>query len=44
MSIDDKKKLERIIYNFIEAEDQMLQDTFVNAVKYAYKVFREIEK
>ena len=31
-----------IVSNFIEAEDQMLEDTFVNAVKYAYKVLKEI--
>ena len=40
---EDRVKLEEIIYSFIEAEDQMLEDTFVNAVKYAYKVFKEIE-
>ncbi|MBO4815786.1 MAG: hypothetical protein J5507_02390 [Clostridia bacterium] len=40
---EDRVKLEKIIYSFIEAEDQMLEDTFVNAVKYAYKVFKEIE-
>ena len=39
----EKAKLEQIISNFIESEDQMLEDTFVNAVKYAYKVFKEIE-
>ena len=43
ISENDKAKLEEIISNFIEAEDQMLEDTFVNAVKYAYKVFKEIE-
>lgn len=40
---EDRVKLEKIIYSFIETEDQMIEDTFVNAVKYAYKVFKEIE-
>ena len=40
---EDRVKLENIICSFIEAEDQMLEDTFVNAVKYAYKVFKEID-
>ena len=41
-SEEEKKRVERIIDNFLGAEDQMLEDTFVNAVKYAYKVFKEI--
>ena len=40
---EDRVKLEEIIYSFIEAEDQMLEDTFVNAVKYACKIFKEVE-
>ena len=40
---EDRVKLEEMICSFIEAEDQMLEDTFVDAVKYAYKVFKEIE-
>ncbi|MBO4815747.1 MAG: hypothetical protein J5507_02180 [Clostridia bacterium] len=43
ISKEEKVKLEQIVSNFIEAEDQMLEDTFVNAVKYAYKVLKEIE-
>lgn len=43
ISKEDRVKLENIIYSFIDAEDQMIEDTFVNAVKYAYKVFRKIE-
>ena len=39
---EDRVKLEEIIYSFIEAEDQMLEDTFVNAVKYACKIFKEV--
>lgn len=43
ISKKDLEKVEKIISSFIDAEDQMLEDTFVNAVKYAYKVFKEIE-
>ena len=43
MQKEDKVKLENIIYSFIEAEDQMLEDTFVNAVKYSYRVFQELK-
>ena len=38
----EKLKVEKIIESFINAEDQMLVDTFVNAVRYAYKVFLEL--
>lgn len=40
---EEREKIEEIIYRFIDAEDQMLEDTFVNATKYAYKVFSEIK-
>ena len=43
ISKKELEKVEKIISGFIEAEDQMLEDTFVNAVKYSYKVFKEIE-
>jgi len=43
ISKKDLEKVEKIISDFIEAEDQMLEDTFVDAVKYAYKIFKEIE-
>ncbi len=42
-SDEEKKRVEKIIDNFLGAEDQMLEDTFVNAVKYAYKVFLELK-
>ena len=38
----EKLKVEKIIESFINAEDQMLVDTFVNAVRYAYKLFLEL--
>lgn len=38
----DTEKLEQLIDAFISAENQMLEDTFVFAVKYAYQVFNEI--
>lgn len=38
----DTAKLEQIIDAFIYAQTQMLEDTFVFAVKYAYQVFNEI--
>ena len=41
---NDTAKLEQIIDAFISAQNQMLQDTFVYAVKYAYEVFNEISK
>ncbi len=44
LSKEDRESFEKIIESFIVAEDQMLEDTFVNAVKYVYKVFKEIEK
>ena len=37
----DTEKLEQIIDAFIYAQTQMLEDTFVYAVKYTYKVFNE---
>lgn len=42
LSKEDREEFENIIESFIVAEDQMLEDTFVNAVKHAYKVFKEI--
>lgn len=41
---DDTAKLEQIIDAFIYAQTQMLEDTFVYAVKYAYDVFNELIK
>ena len=43
LSKEDKQLFDKIVESFIFAEDQLLEDTFVNAVKYAYKVFQEIE-
>lgn len=40
----DTSKLEQIIDAFIYAQTQMLEDTFVYAVKYAYELFNEITK
>lgn len=40
----DTSKLEQIIDAFIYSQTQMLEDTFVYAVKYAYEVFNEITK
>lgn len=40
----DTAKLEQVIDAFIYAQNQMLEDTFVYAVKYAYKIFNEITK
>lgn len=37
----DTEKLEQIIDAFIYAQTQMLEDTFVYAVKYTYEVFNE---
>ena len=42
-SKEDMDIIDNIIENFIDAEDQMLEDTFVLAVKYAYKIFNEIK-
>ena len=42
-SKDDKEIIENIVDNFIMAENQMLEDTFVFAVKYAYKIINEIK-
>ena len=43
LSKEDKEVFDKIIEKFIGAEDQMLEDTFVNAVKYSYKVFQELK-
>ncbi len=43
-SNEDREEFEKIIENFIIAEDQMLEDTFVNAVRYAFKVFKELNR
>ena len=43
LSNEDKQIFDKIVENFITCEDQLLEDTFVYAVKYAYKVFKEIE-
>ena len=40
--IENKEKVEQLIDAFISAENQMLEDTFVFAVKYAYELFNEI--
>lgn len=40
---EDRMIIENIVDKFIAAEDKMLEDTFVNAVKYAYKVFQDIK-
>ncbi len=40
---EDRTIIENIIDKFIAAEDKLLEDTFVNAVKYAYKVFQDIK-
>ena len=40
---EDRTIIENIIDKFIAAEDKLLEDTFVNAVKYAYKVFHDIK-
>ena len=39
----DRTIIENIIDKFIAEEEKMLEDTFVNAVKYAYKVFQDIK-
>lgn len=39
---NDIAKLEQIVDAFIYAQNQMLEDTFVYAVKYAYGLFNEI--
>ena len=44
LSNEDREEFEKIIENFIIAEDQMLEDTFVNAVRYAFKVFKELNR
>ena len=43
LSNEDKQVFDKIVESFITCEDQLLEDTFVYAVKYAYKVFKEIE-
>ena len=43
LSKEDKETFDKIIESFIIAEDRMLEDTFVNAVKYAFKVFKELK-
>lgn len=43
LSKEDKEIFEIIIERFIEAENQMLEDTFVNAVRYSYKIFQELK-
>lgn len=43
LSKEDKEVFDEIIERFIGAEDQMLEDTFINAVKYSYKVFQELK-
>lgn len=39
---NDTEKLEQIIDAFTYSQTQMLEDTFVSAVKYAYDVFNKI--
>lgn len=43
LSKEDRQIFDQIIEKFIGAEDQMLEDTFVSAVKYSYKVFLELK-
>lgn len=43
LSKEERGEFEKIIESFIAAEDQILEDTFVSAVKYAYKVFQELK-
>ena len=43
LSKEDREIFDQIVEKFIGAEDQMLEDTFVNAVKYSYKVFQELK-
>ena len=43
LSKEDRQIFDQIIEKFIGAEDQMLEDTFVKAVKYSYKVFQELK-
>ena len=43
LSNEDKQIFDKIVESFITCEDQLLEDTFVYAVKYAYKVFKEVE-
>lgn len=43
-SKEDKEIIENIADNFIMAENQMLEDTFVFAAKYAYKILNEIKE
>ena len=43
LSNEDMQIFDKIVESFITCEDQLLEDTFVYAVKYAYKVFKEIE-
>ena len=42
-SKEDIGIIENIVDNFILAENQMLEDTFVLAVKYTYKILNEIK-
>ena len=39
----ETEKIEQIVDAFISAQNQMLEDTFICAVKYAYDVFNEIQ-
>ncbi len=43
LSNKDREEFEKVIESFIVAEDKMLEDTFVNAVKYAFKIFKEMK-
>ncbi|MGN1310707.1 MAG: hypothetical protein ACI4VP_03240 [Clostridia bacterium] len=42
-SKEEQLIIENMITKFADVEDQMLEDTFVNAVKYAYKIFCELK-
>lgn len=42
-SNEEREEFEKVIESFISAEDQIFEDTFVSAVKYAYKVFQELK-
>ena len=42
VSKEDRIKIEKMVENFINAENQMLEDTFVYSFKYAYIVFNEL--
>lgn len=42
VSKEDKAIIENIVDKFIIAEEQKIEDTFINTIKCVYKVFQEI--